>query len=84
VHSSTVDTVSCMHVKLPNPFESLGGRSLLSSGWIAFSECKRGPKPSGLAEEAKAEAFETLKSSKEKEESVSSGRSYNYRQISRG
>jgi len=72
-----------MHLKLPNPFDSLGGQSLLSSRWIVFSECKRGPKPSRLAEEAKAEAFETLKSSKEKEESMSLGRSYSYRQISR-
>jgi hypothetical protein len=66
MRSSIVDTVSCTHVKLPNPFESLGGRSLLSSGGIASSERKRGPKSLGLAEEAKAEAFETLKSSKEK------------------
>jgi hypothetical protein len=30
VCSSTVNTVSCTHVNLPNRFESLGGRSLLS------------------------------------------------------
>jgi hypothetical protein len=55
-----------------------------SSGEIAFSECKRGPKPSGFAEEAKSETFGTWKIFQEKEESVSSGRSYNYRQILRG
>jgi hypothetical protein len=36
VCSSTVNTISCMHVNLPNRFESLGGRSLLSPE----EECK--------------------------------------------
>jgi hypothetical protein len=30
VCSSTVNTVSCTHVNLPNRFKSLGGQSLLS------------------------------------------------------